>query len=65
MRIPPAVVTLAQDIEKYAQSDAGKQSAYISESFGVYSYTKATNSKGVPLSWKGVFEDDLRPWRMI
>ena len=64
MRIPPAVITLAQDIEKYAQSDAGKQSAYVSESFGGYSYTKATNSKGVPLSWKRVFEDELYNWRM-
>ena len=64
MRIPPAVITLAKDIEKYAQSDAGKQSAYVSESFGGYSYTKATNSKGVPLSWKHVFEDELYNWRM-
>ena len=65
MQIPPAVITLAQDIEKYAQSDAGKQSAYISESFGGYSYTKATNSKGVPLSWKRMFEDELHGWRII
>lgn len=65
MQIPPAVITLAQDIEKYAQSDAGKQSAYVSESFGGYSYTKATNSKGVPLSWKRMFEDELHGWRII
>ena len=65
MRLPPAVVTLAQEIEKYEKSDAGKPSAFTSESFGGYAYSKATNAKGVPLSWKGVFEDDLRPWRMI
>ena len=65
MRIPPTVITLAQDIEKYVQSDAGKQNAYVSESFGGYSYTKATNSKGVPLSWKRVFEDELHGWRII
>ena len=64
MRIPPAVITLAQDIEKYAQSDAGKQSAYVSESFGGYSYTKATNSNGTPQSWRQVFEDELSVWRM-
>ena len=64
MRIP-AVITIAQDIEKYAQSDEGKQSAYVSESFGGYSYTKATNSKGVPLSWKRVFEDELHDWSII
>jgi hypothetical protein len=65
MRIPPAVVTLAQDIKKYTESDAGKPSAYISESFGGYSYTKATNSKGVPQSWKQVFADELDALRMI
>ena len=65
MRLPPAVVTLAQEVEKYATSDAGKPSAFTSESFGGYAYSKATNANGVPLSWKGVFEDDLRPWRMI
>ena len=53
------------EIEKYEKSDAGKPSAFTSESFGGYAYSKATNAKGVPLSWKGVFEDDLRPWRMI
>lgn len=65
MRIPPAVITLAQDNEKYAQSDAGKQSAYVSESFGGYSYTKATNSKGVPLNWEHLHEDELDQWRII
>ena len=65
MRIPPAVITLAQDIEKYAQSDAGKQSAYVSESFGGYSYTKATNSKGVPLNWEHLHKDELDQWRII
>ena len=65
MRIPPAVITLAQDIEKYAQSDAGKQSAYVSESFGGYSYTKATNSKGVPLNWEHLHADELNQWRII
>ena len=64
MNIPPAVVTLAQAIEEYAKSDAGKPSAYVSESFGGYSYTKAINSKGTPQSWKQVFEDELHGWRM-
>ena len=65
MRIPPDVITLAQDIEKYAQSDAGKQSAYVSESFGGYSYTKATNSKGVPINWEHLHADELNQWRII
>ena len=65
MNIPPAVVTLAQAIEEYAKSDAGKPSAYVSESFGGYSYTKATNSKGVPLNWEHLHADELNQWRII
>ena len=65
MNIPPAVVTLAQDIEEYAKSDAGKPSAYVSESFGGYSYTKATNSKGVPINWEHLHADELNQWRII
>ena len=64
MRIPPDVITLAQNIEEYSKSDAGKPSAYVSESFGGYSYTKATNSNGTPQSWRQVFEDELSGWRM-
>ena len=64
MRVPPALVTLAQQYKEELEKESGKPSAYISESFGGYSYTKATNSKGVPLSWKRVFEDELYNWRM-
>ncbi len=64
MQIPPDVIALAQNIEEYSKSDAGKPSAYVSESFGGYSYTKATNSNGTPQSWRQVFEDELSGWRM-
>ena len=65
MRVPPALVTLAQQYNEELEKESGKPSAYISESFGGYSYTKATNSKGVPLNWEHLHADELNQWRII
>ena len=50
MRLPPSVIALADEIEEYNKSDAGKASPYISENFGGYGYTKATGSNGKVLT---------------
>ena len=55
MAVPPSVIDLATEIEEYNKSDAGKASPYTSESFGGYSYTKATDSSGAPIGWQNVF----------
>lgn len=65
MRVPPIVITLAQDYEKEYGNNSEKTNAYVSESFGGYSYTKATDSQGVPISWWRLHEDELRPFRII
>ena len=65
MAVPPAVIALAEEIEAYNESDAAKPSAYTSESFGGYTYTKATDKNGVPASWKKVFADRLNEYRKI
>ena len=65
MSVPPSFIALASDIEEYNKSDAGKASPYISENFGGYSYTKATNSKGQPATWKEVFASELNNYRRI
>lgn len=65
MAVPPSVVALAEEIKKYNESDEAKPSAYNSESFGGYSYTKATDSNGVPLDWKKVFASRLNKYRRI
>ena len=65
MRVPPAFVTLAGDIKAYAESDAGKASAYVSESLGGYTYTKATGENGAPLRWQDVFRKDLNKYRRM
>lgn len=62
MNVPPAFVALADEIKEYCQNQ-GNNTAFTSESFGGYSYTKATNTKGVPLSWQDVFEKRLDVWR--
>lgn len=65
MRLPPAFLALAAEIKDYAQSDAAKVTPYTSESFGGYSYTKATDASGAALGWQAVFAKRLNQWRKI
>lgn len=75
MRVPPAVITLASDIDKwkaqYMTLDSQYMSPYNSESFAGYSYSKsgaganaAANGSGLS-GWQAVFADRLDPWRKI
>ena len=65
MAVPPTLIALAEDIKKYNESDEAKPSAYTSESFGGYSYSKATDENGVAVGWKKVFASRLKPYRRI
>lgn len=65
MAVPPAVMALAREIEEYNASDASKPSPFTSESFGGYSYSKATGRTGAPLSWREHFASRLKFWRKI
>ena len=65
MAVPPSVVDLAAEIKNYNESDEAKPSAYTSESFGGYSYSKATDENGAPMGWKKVFASRLKPYRRI
>ena len=65
MAVPPEVIDLAAEIEEYNKSDAGKASPYTSESFGGYSYTKATDASGAPIGWKKAFASRLNQWRKL
>lgn len=65
MAVPPSFIALAESIKKHAESDEAKPSAYTSESFGGYSYTKATDSNGLPLSWEKVFANKLNAYRRM
>ena len=65
MAVPPSVVDLAAEIKKYNESDEAKPSAYQSESFGGYSYSKATDENGAPIGWKKVFASRLNKYRRM
>ena len=69
MAIPKEVIALSDEIdawvEKYGESVS---SPYSSESFGGYSYSKASagsNSNASNPSWQSVFASKLNLWRKI
>ena len=65
MAVPPSLIALAAEIEEFNKSDAGKVSPYVSESFGGYGYTKATEANGAPISWRKIFASRLNKWRKL
>ena len=65
MRLPPTLIALAAEIKEYNDSDAGKASPYTSESFGGYSYTKATDANGAPIGWQKAFASRINRWRKL
>lgn len=74
MAIPKGVVELSAEIDdwqaKYGNIDSEAMSPFASESFGGYSYTKASKSSGSGsnvsgASWQSVFASKLNLWRKI
>ena len=67
LAIPKAVVELSEKIEEWQTKNADAvASPYSSESFGGYSYTKATDSAtGAPATWETVFRSQLNPYRKM
>ena len=70
MAVPPAVIALCGEIDAYTEKYADQiNSPFQSESFGGYSYTKASgNSDGSssnPSDWRSVFAGQLNKWRKI
>ena len=63
MAVPPAVVALSKEIDEYVEKN--EPSAFTSESFGGYSYTRAKNSKGQNAGWQSAFGSRLNMWRRI
>lgn len=65
MAVPPTVVELLQKIQEFEAAEANSPTAYTSESFGGYSYTKATDENGLPVGWRGMFKSELNKWRKL
>ena len=65
MAVPPTVVELLHKIDDFEKAEANSPTAYTSESFGGYSYTKATDANGLPVGWRSVFKSELNRWRKL
>lgn len=63
LRIPKAVLELADEIKTWSAKN--QPTAFTSESFGGYSYSKATTASGLPVSWQDVFKPRLAPYRKL
>ena len=65
LAIPPELIALASEIEAY-NGGGGSIAAMLSEHYpNGYSYTKATDSDGAPLSWERAYAKRLNKWRKI
>ena len=66
--VPDAVLKLLDEINQWQEKNGeAVASPYQSESFGGYSYTKASanNGNGESMSWKTAFGPRLRAWRKL
>lgn len=65
LAVPKAIVELSAKIEEWQTKNGDAvASPFASESFGGYSYTKATDSKtGAVATWETAFRADLNPYR--
>lgn len=69
MAVPPAVIDLSEEIAAWIEKyDNVVSSPYASESFGGYSYTKASSGQGSAASgptWRSVYASKLNRYRKI
>ena len=67
LAVPQAVIDLAMEIETWETKNGDASvSPYQSESFGGYSYSKATDSAyGGAVTWQSAFRSRLNAWRKL
>lgn len=69
MAVPPAVIDLSEEIAAWIEKyDNVVSSPYASESFGGYSYSKASSGQGSAASgptWQSVYASKLNRYRKI
>lgn len=63
LAVPKDVLELVDEIQAWTEKN--QPTAFTSESFGGYSYSKATNADGVAASWQDVFRAQLAPYRKM
>lgn len=67
LAVPQAVIDLVSEIEAWQKKNGDASvSPYQSESFGGYSYSKATDSaSGGAVTWQTAFRSRLNAWRKL
>ena len=67
LAVPRAVIELAYEIESWQTKNGDASvSPYQAESFGGYSYSKATDSaSGGAVTWQSAFRSRLNAWRKL
>ena len=67
LAVPQAVASLADEIDAWeTKNGAAAVGPYQSESFGGYSYTKATDTHtGGAVTWQSAFRSCLNAWRKL
>ena len=67
LAVPQDVIELAAEIEEWQKKNGeASVSPYQSESFGGYSYSKATDSAtGGSVTWQSAFRSRLNAWRKL
>ena len=67
LAVPQAVIDLAAEIEAWQKKNGDASvSPYQSESFGGYSYSKATDgASGGAVTWQSAFRSRLSAWRKL
>ena len=67
LAVPQAVIELAAEIEAWQTKNGdASTSPYQSESFGGYSYSKATDgASGGAVTWQTAFRSRLSAWRKL
>lgn len=63
LAIKKAVLEMVPEIEAWCEKN--QPTAYTSESFAGYSYSKATNANGLAAGWQDVFRAQLAPYRKM
>ena len=66
LAIPKDLIDLESEIKEWEKTNGAAASGpYTSESFGGYTYTKATNANQTGFSWQDAFRGRLNIWRKV
>ena len=66
MSVPPTIVALAEEIAGWVEQNQNAIAGpYTSESFGGYSYSKASSKGGGAYGWQDQFATRLNPYRRL